>query len=449
MPAPDEQLPSLWRHPDFLRLWGGESISVFGSQISQLAIPLVAIKVLNASTFEVGLLNAVELAPFLLVGLFAGVWVDRWRRRPVLIVSDIGRTVALVSLPIAYWVGALSLLQLYIVALCTGVLTVFFDVAYQSYLPSLIDRRLLPEGNGKLQISESAAQVAGPGVAGALIGLLGAAVAVLFDAVSFLVSALAVSLIRSKEPDPERPAEGDVRPRMRSQIAEGLRFVLGNRLLWSMAGCTGTSNLGSGAFYAVFLVYAVRTLHLSSGTIGLIFAAGNVGFLIGAVISSRVVARIGLGQTILWSILVSGLGGLLIPLAPKGGPIPLLIAGQFVLSFGIPIYNSNTVSLRQAIAPTHIQGRMNATMRFIVWGTIPIGSLIGGVLGGSVGLRTTIWIGASVQAMAFVWVLFSPVFRLREIPAPVDGGDDDDEDAVLLPVEAALPAAPAVPRPEE
>src|SRR5256885_2787027 len=221
----DQPLPSLWRHPDFIRLWAGESVSVFGSQISQLAIPLVAIKVLGASTFEVGALNAVELAPFLLVGLFAGVWVDRLRRRPVLIVSDLGRAVALMSLPIAYWIDAITLGQLYVVALITGVLTVFFDVAYQSYLPSLIDRRLLPDGNGKLQVSESAAQVAGPGVAGALIGLLGAAVAVLFDAASFLVSALAVGLIRTREPaPPPRFADGETRPRMRTQIAEGLRF---------------------------------------------------------------------------------------------------------------------------------------------------------------------------------------------------------------------------------
>jgi MFS family permease len=426
----DQQLPSLWRHRDFVRLWAGESVSVFGSQISQLAIPLVAIKVLGASTFEVGALNAVELAPFLLVGLFAGVWVDRLRRRPVLIVSDLGRAVALMSLPVAYWIGAITLGQLYVVALITGVLTVFFDVAYQSYLPSLIDRRSLPDGNGKLQTTESAAQVAGPGVAGALIGALGAAVAVMFDAISFLVSAVAVGLIRTKEPEPDRPAEGQAllvasgagraRPRMWEQIAEGLRFVLGNPLLRSIAGCTSMSNLGSGALFAVFLVYAVRTVHLSATTIGLIFAAGNVGFLVGAVLSSRIVARIGLGNTIVWSMVVSGLGGLLIPLAPKGDAVPLLIAGQFILSFGIPVYNINQVSLRQAIAPTHIQGRMNATMRFIVWGTIPIGSLIGGVLGTSIGLRSTLWAGAGVQALAFVWVLFSPVARLSEVPEPVD-----------------------------
>jgi MFS family permease len=410
---------SLRRHPDFVKLWSGETVSQIGSQISLLAIPLIAVTVLHATTFQVGALSAVEMAPFLLVSLFAGVWVDRIRRRPVLIVTDLGRAAALATLPIASAFGWLSLAQLYAVALVTGTLTVFFDVAYMAYLPSLIDRQQLIEGNSKLQASESAAAIIGPGLAGWLIGLVGAARAVLVDAASFVVSAVAVLWIRKREPDlAPRPAPADAEERrgMKAEIGEGLRYVIGNAYLRSVAGCTSTFNLFSAITNALIIVFAVRTLHLTAGRIGLILSLASVGYLAGALIAGRTAKRLGVGRAILAGAVVAGIGPFLIPLAHHATAIPLLVVSYLITMIGNPIYNINQVSLRQAITPDRLQGRMNATMRFLVWGTMPLGALIGGVLGSSLGLRGALWVAAVGQASAIAWIVFSPVPRLVEIP---------------------------------
>jgi MFS family permease len=414
---------SLLRHGDFLRLWTGESVSLLGSQVSQLAIPLIAVSVLKATTFQVGLLNAVEMTPFILVSLLAGVWIDRIRRRPVLIVGDAGRAIVLLSIPAAYELGWLSVGQLYVVAFVTGVLTVFFDVAYQSYLPALIDRSQLVEGNAKLEMTQSGAMIAGPGLAGGLIQWLGAPVAILADAASFVVSALAVLTIRGREERPARaPApEGTTRRgRTLSEIGEGLRYVLGHRYLRSIAGCTGTSNLFSSVGQAVIIVFMVRRLGLTAGTIGLIFAVANVGFLIGAVLSTRAAKWFGLGRTIIASSFLFSAGFFLVPWVHRGSAVPFLIAGQLITAIGNPLYNINQVSLRQAITPHRLQGRMNATMRFLVWGTMPVGSILGGVLGTVLGLRTALWIAAGGGLTSILWVLFSPVRSLVAIPDPDD-----------------------------
>ena len=414
---------SLWRHPDFLKLWAGETVSVFGSSISQLAIPLVAILTLDATTFEVGALSAVETAPFLLVALWAGVFVDRRKRRPVLIGADLGRAVVLGSIPVVYWLGGMNhehrfagLAQLYAVALVAGVLTVFFDVAYQSYLPSLVDREQIAEGNSKLSTTEAAAQLAGPGAAGALIGWLKAPVAIAADALSFLVSAVAVAAIRKPEPEIEVPEGGH--GSVRSDIAEGLRYVTRHPMLKKIAACTGTSNLGSSLAMAVFTVFLVRELDYSPALIGLVFSLGSIGFLVGALVSARVTKWLGLGRTILWSAALSPTGMLVVPFLPHNKAIsaPVVVAGSIVTGVMIPVYNIGQVSLRQAITPARLQGRMNASMRFIVWGAMPLGGLLGGALGSLVSLRVTIGIGAAITATAFLWVLFSPVRSLVEIP---------------------------------
>jgi hypothetical protein len=270
---------SLWRDADFMRLWTAESVSRLGSQVSLLALPLAAITVLHASTFEVGLLSTAEFAPFVLVGLPAGVWVDRLRRRPVLIAGDLGRALALGSIPLAYALDVLSIGQLYAVGFVTGVLTVFFDVAYQSYLPSLVQREQLVEGNAKLEISSSGASIAGPGLGGGLIQLVGPALAVLADAASFLASALFVFLIRRPEPVPERrDRPAGRRGAMRHEIVEGLRYVLGHRLLRWIAATTASANLFSSMITAIAVLYFVRQLHLSPGLIGLVLTTGNLGW---------------------------------------------------------------------------------------------------------------------------------------------------------------------------
>jgi len=375
----------------------------------------VAITVLDASAFQVGLLGTVEFAPFVLVGLPAGVWVDRLRRRPVLIAGDLGRAAALLSIPVAYQLDALTIGQLYAVGFVTGVLTVFFDVAYQSYLPALVEPDQLLEGNSKLEISRSGAQIAGPGLAGGLIDLVTAPVAVLADALSFALSAAFVGAIRRGEAAPQRAPAHERRGSMRREMAEGLRYVLGHRLLRPIAACTATANLFNAVVYAVVILYMVRQLGLRPAAIGLVFAAGNVGFLAGAIVSGRLAARTGIGRAIVVGEAVGALGALAIPLAPRQAAVPLLVAGMAVSTFGGTVYNVNQVSLRQAITPARLHGRMNATMRFMVWGTLPLGSLLGGALGTAIGLRPTLWVGAAGGLVAVLPVALSPVRSLAAI----------------------------------
>jgi len=421
-PEPIGGRGSLWRHPDFMKLWSSQTISQLGTQVTLLALPVTAILILGASPFEVGLLSTFEYLPFILVGLPAGVWVDRLRRRPILIAGDLGRAVLLGSIPIAYALDGLTILQLYVVAFLTGICTVFFDVAYQAYLPALVDRDQLVEGNSKLEISRSGSQLAGPGVAGGLIELLKAPVAIAADALSFLVSLGFLFGIRKPEPPVARHADGD-RASMRREIGEGLRYVLGHRLLRPIAMCTATSNLfGGGMLGAVLVLFAVRELRLSPGQIGLAFGIGNAGFLAGAFAARRVADRVGVGPAIVGAALVFGTAGFLLPLATPETGMALIIGATAIVGFGGAVYNINQVSLRQAITAQRMQGRMNATMRFLVWGTIPIGSFIGGILANSVGLRPTLWVVAIGSLLAFVPPFFSPVRTLERIPEP-DGTD--------------------------
>jgi MFS family permease len=412
---------SLLRNRDFVRLWTAESVSQLGSQVSLLALPLLAIKTLDASTFAVGALRAVEIAPFLLIGLQAGVVVDRRARRPVLIVGDIGRAIVLMSIPVAWWLGVLTLGQLFVVVFLTGVLTVFFDVAYQSYLPALVDSDQLADGNAKLQMSESGAAIAGPGLAGTLVQLVGAPVAVVADAVSFVLSAASVFLIRRPEPSIEASPDTE-RPTMRAEIGEGLRWVLGHPALRAIAGCTATSNLFSSMLTAVLLVYVVRTLHYSAGIIGLFFTLGNVGFLTAAAFAARVGRWLRLGTAIWSSILICQIGFIVVAFAPRAHAFPWLVAGMVLFAAGGTIYNVSQVSYRQAITPNRMLGRTNATMRFIVWGTMPIGSIAGGVLGTVIGLRPTMMIAAVGGLFATCFVLTAPVRNLETVsgPEPVD-----------------------------
>ena len=416
---------SLLRHPDFLRLWTAETISQLGTQVSALAIPFVAIEILRASTFEVALLGVIDFLPFLLIGLPAGVWVDRLRRRPVMIAGDLGRATALATIPLAYVAGILTVAQLYVVGFIVGVLTVFFDIAYQSYLPSLVARDHLQEGNAKLEISRAGAAVVGPGLAGVLIGVLRAPLAVVIDALSFVGSALFLFLIRRPEPPPEVDrAAGEPGSGMRREMAEGLRYVVGHAYLKNIAACTGTANLFGTVATSVLLVFAVRELGMTAAQVGLAFSIGATGALLGAVVCNRVSKQLGVGPTIVVFGGVSGLALLPLALAPVGTAAPVLVAlaalSAFVTGLCTVVYNVAQVSLRQAITPTAMQGRMNATMRWFVWGTIPIGGVLGGVLGTLLGVREAVLIGAIGELAAILPVIFSPVRRIRAMPAPAD-----------------------------
>ncbi|HEY7937394.1 MAG TPA: MFS transporter [Candidatus Limnocylindrales bacterium] len=414
--------PNLFRHPNFRKLWIGDTISQFGTQVSQLAIPLVAIIFLKASAFEVALLGTVEFLPFLLFTLPAGAWVDRLQRRPILITGDVGRALCLISIPIAYELGVLTIIQLYVVGFAMGVLTVFFDVSYQSYLPSLVDREQLVEGNAKLQASQSAAQILGPGFGGYLIGVLTAPVAVIVDAVSYLASALFVFTIKGSEPPitPSTAPRGSRADRLRGfggEIREGLSFVLRHPYLRMIAGATSSSNLFGNIATGIYLVYVVRVLGLDPLRIGLIFSLGSFGTFAGALVANRIAARIGVGRTIVLAMAINGPSIFLIAIAPVGGAEPFLIASSAIGGFGALVYNVNQVSFRQAITPERMQGRMNATMRFLVWGTIPIGSVISGVLATIFGLSATIWVGAILSFTPVLFLIFSPILSIRKMPS--------------------------------
>jgi MFS family permease len=332
--------------------------------------------------------------------------------------ADVGRFVLLGSIPLAALGGFLTIPYLYVAIFLIGIMTVFFDVSYQSFLPSLVGREQLVEGNSKLEISNSAAAILGPGLGGWLVQTLTAPIAIFFDAISFLISAISLRLIRSKEDLPERP-HGEQQNMLR-EIREGLGVIFGNRLLWSIAGCTATSNLFGSMLQPVFIVYLNRQLHMEPTVQGIIFAAGAPGALLAALIGARVTKRLGLGISIMGGIFVATASSLLVVFATDTSLLTavILVVMFFLGSFGNVLYNVNQVSLRQAITPDRLLGRMNASMRFLIWGTIPLGSLIGGWLGDAIGLRATIILAVIGGVSPFLWILFSPVRRLKEIPAP-------------------------------
>jgi len=408
----------LLRQDDFRRLWVGETISQVGSQVSLLAIPFMATVLLGATVLEVALLGALAFLPFILFTLPAGAWLDHMRRRPVLISSDLVRFIALGTIPVAWIAGILTIWQLYLVSFVAGVGTVFFDVAYMSYMPVLVEPGELVEGNGKLQASEAAAAVVGPGLSGVLISAVGAPFAVIADALSYLASALFVWRIKRAEPHPEaqRIATGVAREPLQRQIAEGVRFVLHNPYLRAIAGATSAANLCSNVIYAIIPVYLYRELGLGAAVVGVIFGIGALGTLGGAFVANQIATRLGLGRTIVGSSAVAGLAMLLVPLASRAAPVACLVASVAIGGFANVVYNVNQVSYRQAITPIAIQGRMNATMRFMVWGTIPIGAILGGVIATAVGVPSAIWIGALGSCLPFLSVLLSPMRSLKAMP---------------------------------
>jgi predicted MFS family arabinose efflux permease len=297
---------------------------------------------------------------------------------------------------------------------------VFFDVAYQSYIPSLVERDQIIDGNSKLEISRSAAQVSGPGLSGGIVEIFTAPYAVLLDAISFVGSGLFLLRITKPEHVPAAREDGS-KPKLWPELKEGLRFVLGNPNLRAQAGCTATSNFFSSLGFAIILVFAVRELHLSAGLIGIVLSIGSLGSMLAAFTATRISQRFGIGPTTIAVGVVWGPAFLLFGLAPEGNAaLPFLVVGQLVMGFAIVVYNIVQVSYRQAICPPRLQGRMNSVMRFIVWGTIPLGALSGGVLGTTVGLRETILIGAIGTGLSVLWIIFSPQRHLREMPEPIE-----------------------------
>lgn len=408
---------TLWRNRDFLKLWGGETVSLFGSQVTSLAIPLAGALVLGATPAQMGFLSAAGFAPFLLLTLFAGVWIDRRRRRPTMIAANLGRGTLSRSVPLAAGLGLLRIEWLYAVAFLGGGLQVLFELAYQSYVPSLVGRERLVEANSKLQASASAAQAAGPGLAGLLVEVLTAPVALLADALSFLGSALAMALIRVPEPavTPAARRQGICR-----EIGEGLALIARDPRLRGLAGEATTFNFWHTGLMVLLVLYATRELGIGAGLLGLILTLGGVGALFGAMLAAPLARRLGLGPALTWAYILACGAPLLIPLASGGRSVtvPLLTCAFFIEAIGVSASQIYVISLRQGITPPELLARMNAGYRFFITGFIPVGSLLAGGLSERLGLRPALAICALGVASALLWVAFSPLPQLRQIPEP-------------------------------
>ncbi|WP_239677250.1 MFS transporter [Natronosporangium hydrolyticum] len=409
---------------DFRQLFASTTVSQIGLQITQLAMSLVAIDQLGAGEFEAGLLITVQFSAFLLMGLPAGALVDRLRRRSVLIASDLGRAVLLVSVPVAWWAELLTIWHLYLVAFGYGAMTVFFDAAYQSYLPHLVGRRGLVEGNAKLEAVRAVSQTAGPGLAGQLVRLLGAPVALFVDALTMAASVLFYARIRSREQRPARQPGA----RLRREIAEGLRFVFGQPLLRAIVMCTGTFNLFFALYTAMLIFFLRRDLEIGPGAIGLVLSIFSLGGLLGAVFARRFASWVGQGRAIWMSTAFGTPFLLLMPFAEVGWRLWLAAAASAVAAAGGVIYKVTQVSFRQALTPDHLLGRMNATVRFLVWGAMPVGGLLGAVLGDRFGARVAVGVAVVGMCSAFLPVFLSGLRSMRTLPVEPVGVDRPSPD---------------------
>jgi MFS family permease len=421
------------RNPQFRRFWIGETVSLLGTEVTRFALPLVAVLSLSASAFEVGVLNAMRYVPIVVVSLFAGMWLDRRRRLPVLVASNIGRAVCIGAVPLLAAFDSLTLWLLCLVALVLGTLTVLFDVGSLSFVPSVVGRPQLPDANGRLQTSFSLAMIVGPGLGGFLVAAVGAPATLALDAVSYAVSVVMLLSLRVNEPAPDVPA---VRPTVRASIAEGLHAVFGNRVLRNLLTQSATFNLAQNAMLTVFVLWTVRTLGLSASQLGLVLGIGSLGGLAGGLFANRITRAVGYGRTLRLATTVAGLAPLLFLLArgPDLVSVTVLTGAYGLAGFMLVIYNVNTVSLRQVVTPNRLLARMNASYRMVLFGTIPLGALLGGTLGQYLGLRPAMAITVVLLTTPIAWTFFSPVFRLPALPS----GPDDP----LVGPPGSAPAAP-------
>lgn len=404
----------LLRRHDFRHLWAADVVSQLGTRLSMVALPLLAVLELHASTMEVALLGTAETAAALLLGLVAGALVDRLRCRPVLIAADLARAVLLASVPVAAMLGVLRLPQLYVVAFLAGVATVGFDTAHTTYLPRLVGPDGLVEGNTRLAANTSIAAGAGSSLGGYLVQWLSAPVTIALDAASYLWSALWLRTIRASEPRPPRAAQ----PNLLREIADGVRFVARQPILRAIAANTGTVLFFQAANNAITIVFLVRQIHLSPGLIGILGTVGLLGALASSVLTGRIAGRLGTARTLWLSTVVNGAGFLLYPLTTGGlGLIWFVLAGALA-AFSIITRHVLAVSARQQLCPDHLLGRVNAIMELMTWGMMPLGALAGGLLGTWLGLRATLLVCGVMIAAASLWLVFSPLRRMRDLPRP-------------------------------
>ena len=387
---------------DFNKLWAGQTVSLLGSALTAFALPTLAVLVLHAAPAQVGALAALQTLPFPVLGIFVGVLADRWPRRAIMIVADLARFAVLATVPVAALLGVLRMPQLYLVALASGIGSAFFSITYQSYLPVIVAKDDLASANVKLEISNSGAAIAGSAAAGALVQLAGAAAAIAVDAVSYLVSVISLAQIGTPEPAHDGPP---LTPRQAlREIEEGVATVrLAPNLRW-IGAATATTNFGGAIVNAVTLIYAYRILRLQPGPLGVALGIAEIGF-IGALLSTRIRARIGLRATLIGAIVLGAFANAAVLFAQFGLPYAVLVSSYAVAAVTVPVYNVNQVSYRQAVIDVHLQGRVNATMRTLVWGTLPLGALAGGYLAGAIGVRQTILTGSVIAGLAAIWLL--------------------------------------------
>ena len=414
-----KQFGGLWRHPDFLKLWAGQTVSLGGSLVSRVALPLVAILTLDASPGEVALLRMADLVPGIVIGLFAGVWADRLRRRPLMIWADLGRAVLLGLIPLATVMGVLRLELLLVVVSAAGLLTALFEVAYHAYLPTLVTRDELVEGNSKLEASGAAIEVASFGLGGWLVQALTAPIAVLVDAISFLVSAACLGAIQTPEPASHDRTEPQT---TWLAIREGVRPVLHDPVLRALAGARTSLYFFIYLWLSMLLLFLTRGLGLEPVVFGVLFAVGGVCSLVGATLAERVVRRLGLGPTLILMLFITSAELLLVPLA--AGPFVLvvvLVGAQQLADGPATIYQIHETSLIQATVPGRSLGRVTASLRVVGWIAMLGGTIVGGLLGEALGPRPTMFVGAVGALPAALWLLWSPVRSLRTMPAVSEG----------------------------
>ena len=408
----------LWLSRDFRRLWGSLTITSFGAQITNLALPLTAALLLHASPMQMGILVALETLPFALFSLHAGVLLDRVRKLPVVIAADVGRGVALLSIPVAAWFDWLSIDLLFAVGFLCGVQNVVGGAAYLVLLARMAGRKRLVEANAKTALGETSAALIGPGLAGGLIHALTAPFAIALDAVSFLVSALMLRRVEARSDIPHVTGATNIW----REIGEGLRLVWGNRTLWALAWLAGLWQFLHHMQIAVLILFATRELSLSAGAIGFAYACGGLGCVLASAFAQRLSARFGVGPVIVHGLILTAAGWQAFGLLGGEGWVAMLALGaaMLVFDFGAILYGINYLALRQAITPDRLLGRMTATMRFLTVASAPLGSLVGGALATGIGLRgTLLTVGALGISLSVAGVLWSPVRRHRVLPTTV------------------------------
>ncbi len=409
-----QRVEKLRGNSNFTKLWIGQSISMFGAQITFFAFPLVAAMSLQASSMELGIMMAAQFLPSLLFGLIAGVWVDQWPKRPILIWTNLGRVLVLVFIPILYYSDTLMVWHLYLFGFALGAFTLFFDVAYMSYLPTVVPREQLIEGNSKFEMSSSVAAIGGPSLAGAMVDLLTAPFAMVAEAFSLLVSAFFVWKLPADQKSVRNISGGK---RVWSEIQEGLKMVFDQDVLRTLILSSGFINLCTTIYMPVYILYLTKELGVSVATFGFITALGGGGSLFGAVVARRVSIKIGIGRTIQVTVFVTAVSLAMVAI-PKGiSSLDILIFmfAAFLSSFASTVRNVQQISLRLGITPSHLQGRVNATFRFVIFGMIPAGSFLGGAMGGWIGPRLTLVLAGAGAFIVFVFLFLSHLGSVHDL----------------------------------